>query len=64
MAKKRKRRDRPHRMRGNMHWTEQTTDGLVLAVIIVVGLLIVREFYERQFRRYDVNRTPRKRKKP
>ena len=25
-----------------MHWTEQTTDGLVLAVIIVVGLLIVR----------------------
>ena len=51
-------------MRGNMHWTEQTTDGLVLAVIIVVGLLIVREFYERQIRRYDVNRrTPRKRKK-
>jgi hypothetical protein len=29
-------------MRGNMHWTEQTTDGLVLAVIIVVRLLIVR----------------------
>jgi hypothetical protein len=52
------------RMQGNMHWTEQTTDGLVLAVIIVVGLLIVREFYERQIRRYDVNRrTPRKRKK-
>ena len=25
-----------------MHWTEQTTDSLVLAVIIVVGLLIVR----------------------
>jgi hypothetical protein len=50
---------------GNMHWTEQTTDGLVLAVIIVVGLLIVREFYERQIRRYDVNRrTPRKRKNP
>jgi hypothetical protein len=48
-----------------MHWTEQTTDGLVLAVIIVVGLLVVREFYERQIRRYDVNRrTPRKRKKP
>src|SRR6185295_13303953 len=39
-----------------MHWTEQTTDGLVLAVIIVVGLLVVREFYERQIRRYDVNR--------
>jgi len=48
-----------------MQWTEQTTDGLVLAVIIVVGLLIVREFYERRIRRYDVNRrTPRKRKKP
>jgi len=48
-----------------MHWTEQTTDGLVLAVIIVVGLLIVREFYERQIHRYDVNRRPpRKRKKP
>ena len=48
-----------------MHWTEQTTDGLVLAVIIVVGLLVVREFYERQIRRYDVNRRPpRKRKKP
>ena len=48
-----------------MQWTEQTTDGLVLAVIIVVGLLIVRELYERQIRRYDVNqRTPRKRKKP
>ena len=48
-----------------MQWTEQTTDGLVLAVVIVVGLLIVREFYERQIRRYDVNlRTPRKRKKP
>jgi hypothetical protein len=51
--------------RGNVQWTEQTTDGLVLTVIIVVGLLIVREFYERQIRRYDVNRrTPRKRKKP
>ena len=36
------------RLRGNMPWTEQTTDGLVLAVIIVVGLLIVREFYELQ----------------
>ena len=48
-----------------MQWTEQTTDGLVLAIIIVVGLLIVREFYERQIRRCDVNRrTPRKRKKP
>jgi hypothetical protein len=48
-----------------MHWTKQTTDGLVLAVIIVVGLLIVQEFYKRQIRRYDVNRrTPRKRKKP
>jgi hypothetical protein len=48
-----------------MHWTEQTTDGLVLAVVIVVGLLIVREFYERQIRRYDANRrTLRKRKKP
>ena len=48
-----------------MHWTEKTTDGLVLAVIIVVGLLIVRAFYERQIRRYDVNRrAPRKRKKP
>jgi len=51
--------------RGNMQWTEQTTDGLVLAVVIVVGLLIVREFYERQIRRYDVNRRiSRKRKKP
>ena len=38
-----------------MQWTEQTTDGLVLAIIIVVGLLIVREFYERQIRCYDVN---------
>ena len=48
-----------------MQWTEQTTDGLVLAVVIVVGLLIVREFYERQIRRYDVNRRiSRKRKKP
>jgi len=48
-----------------MHWAEQTTDGLVLAVIIVVGLLVVREFYERQMRRYDVKRpTPRKRNKP
>jgi hypothetical protein len=47
-----------------VHWTEQTTDGLVLAVIIVVGLLIARHLYERQIRRYDVNRrTPRKRKK-
>ena len=46
-----------------MQWTEQTTDGLVLAVIIVG--FFVREFYERQIRRYDVNRrAPRKRKKP